>query len=105
MSSAFKSGMERLFLSAAVKKMLVRLVSTLTISSESCGTSSRRGVGDGDAIGIAPGVLASFFADKLRLATPAHKSTKTKNSNSIGRLYCIITFKFPYGITLSAIAL
>src|SRR6185295_16574464 len=113
MSSAFRSLMKRLFLSAAVKKMLVRLVSTLMTSSESCGTSSRfRGDGDGDGDGDANAVglcvLLSFFADKVRLAIPPHKSRKTKTNNPTGRLtsrYCIFTSQTPYGVTLSAIAL
>src|ERR1044072_5056269 len=96
MSSALKSLMKRLFLSAAVKKMLVRLVSTLMTSSESCGTSSRfRGDGDGDGDATAFAlccVLVSFFADKVRLAIPPHKSRKTISNNTNGRLtslYCI----------------
>src|SRR5215207_1186641 len=91
MSSALRSLMNRLFLSAAVKKRFVRLVSTLMISSESCGSSSRRGVGEGDAIGN--GATPSLVADKLREANPPHTQRKTKTNNRIGRLisrYCIL---------------
>src|ERR1044072_3196622 len=92
MSSGFKSLTKRLLLSAAVKKMLVRLVSTFTTSSESCGNSSRfRGVGDGD--GFACCVLPSFFADRALLAIPPHKSRKTSRDKTIGRRisrYCIL---------------
>src|SRR5215212_21911 len=93
MSSALRLLMNRLFLSAAVKKMLVRLVSNLTTSSESCGNSSRvRGVGEGDAnaVGATP---VSFFADSLRVAMLPHTTTNTKSSNRIGRpisRYCIL---------------
>src|SRR5215217_4776236 len=91
MSSAFKSLTKRLFLSAAVKKMLVRLVSTLTTSSESCGNSSRfRGVGDGDGFVC---VLPWFFADRVLLAIPPHKSRKTSRNKTNGRhvsRYCIL---------------
>src|SRR5262245_56223241 len=99
--------MKRLFLSAAVKKMFVRLVSTLTTSSESCGTSSRfRGVGDGD--GDATAFAAScllpwFFADIVRFAIPAQRNTKTESNKITGRLisrYCIFTSKTPYCATL-----
>src|SRR5262249_42184129 len=94
---------KRLFLSAAVKKMLVRFVSTLTTSSESCGTSSRvRGVGDGDA--FASGVLVWFFANWLRVAIPPHKRRKTRTNKTIGR-YCICYFQSVYWMTLSAMAL
>ena len=69
--------MKRLFLSAAVKKMLVRLVSTLITSSESCGNSSRvRGVGDGDANAEAPGELLV-----LRKQTAARHSCAQKSEN------------------------
>src|SRR6185436_2452405 len=85
MSSALRSLMKRLFLSAAVKKMLVRLVSTLMTSSESCGISSRfRGVGDGDGNAFALCVLLSFFADKVRLAIPPHNSRRTNTNNKTG---------------------
>src|SRR6266850_7493629 len=47
MSSFFRVLMKRLLLSAAVKKILVRFVSTRTTSSDSCGISSLGGVGDG----------------------------------------------------------
>src|SRR5215212_7550310 len=104
MSSALRLLMNRLFLSAAVKKMLVRLVSNLTTSSESCGNSSRvRGVGDGDgdgdgdanALGATP---VSFFADILRVAMLPHTTTNTKSSNRIGRpisRYCILLPNIP----------
>src|SRR6185436_7856897 len=111
MSSALRSLIKRLFLSAAVKKILVRLVSTLMTSSESCGTSSRlRGEGDGDGDANAVGfcVLLSFFADKVRLAIPPHNSRKIKTNNTTGRLtsrYCIFSSQTPYCATLSAIAL
>src|SRR5687768_14788494 len=89
MSSAFKSLMKRLFLSAAVKKMLVRLVSTLITSSESCGNSSRvRGVGDGDGF-VCCVLLPSFLADRL-LATPPHNTRKISRDNSNGLRYCIL---------------
>src|SRR6185369_7284033 len=90
--------MKRLFLSAAVKKMFVRFVSTLITSSESCGTSSRRGVGDGDANAAAFCAVVSFLAGSLAdwvwLAIPPHTSRETKTSNTNGRLitrYCIFT--------------
>ena len=68
----FQVADEPFVLSAAVKKMLVRLVSTLITSSESCGNSSRdRGVGEGD--GIAMPIADSLFAEKLRVANPPHR--------------------------------
>src|ERR1051325_3155329 len=100
MSSAFKSLMKRLFLSAAVKKMLVRLVSTLTISSESCGNSSRfRGVGDGDGFACVP---LSFFADRVLPAIPPHKSRKTSRDKTMGRRisrYCISVSLLRYAVS------
>src|ERR1041384_1304827 len=89
MSSAFKSLMKRLFLSAAVKKRFVRLVSTLITSSESCGNSSRRGVGDGDGLACWP--PPSFFADKLLLAVTPHNARKISRDKTNGR-YCILNF-------------
>src|ERR1044072_5760458 len=111
MSSALRSLMKRLFLSGGGEKVLVRLVSPVMTCSESCGTASRfRGDGDGDGDANAVGlcVLLSFFADKVRLAIPPHKSRKTKTNNTTGRLtsrYCIFTSETPYCVTLSAIAL
>src|ERR1041384_6855527 len=91
-SSGFKLPTKRLFLSAAVKKMFVRLVSTLMTSSESCGTSSfERGVGDGDGAALA---LVSFFANWLRLAKPPQRRRKTSTNKTTTR-YCISYFQSP----------
>src|SRR6185503_13614344 len=95
MSSAFKSLMKRLFLSAAVKKRLVRLVSTLITSSESCGNSSRRGVGDGDGFACWPAL--SFFADKLLLAITPHNARKISRDKTNGR-YCILNSLLRYAV-------
>src|SRR5688572_8802346 len=103
MSSAFKSLMKRLFLSAAVKKMLVRLVSTLITSSESCGNSSRvRGVGDGEGFACCV-LLSSLFADRLLVATPPHITRRISRDKTNDR-YCI-SFLLLYCSTLSAMAL
>src|SRR6185503_2929010 len=91
MSSTLRSLTNRLFLSAAVKKIFVRLVSTLITSSESCGNSSRvRGVGDGEGV-----CDCDCDVTELRPATPAHRMTKTKTKTSNGRIvsrYCIGNF-------------
>src|SRR5687767_5938519 len=113
MSSAFRLLTNRLFLSAAVKKMLVRLVSTLITSSESCGNSSRvRGVGDGDGFACCV-LVSSFLADRLLLAIPPHNTRKIRRDNSNGLRYCILLLftelftaqPLLYCSTLSAMAL
>ena len=99
--------MNRLFLSAAVKKMLVRLVSNLTISSESCGSSSRCGVGEGEGDAAALDTLASLFAERTTPAAQHHANNEEQQQwTSQFSVTHLLNFQANcYGITLSAIAL
>src|SRR5262244_3691865 len=90
MSSFFKFEIKRLFLSAAVKKTLVRFVSTRSTSSDSCGNSSREGVGDGDGE-----LFGDESSDALAEVTPLPASIATARSViSMGNKNCVLEKRF-----------
>src|SRR5687767_7080480 len=112
--------MNLLLLSAAVKKILVRFVSTLTTSSESSGTSSLGGgvaVGEGSGFWFSLILLARLLSCGLsdpvvcwatgRAPTNIASATKANATESLHFVPPVINFFLAknYGLTESAIAL
>src|SRR5882672_541618 len=84
-SSFLRLLMKRLLLSAAVKKMLVRLVSTRTTSSDSCGGSSfglTGGLGDAAGCGSVTRLDRDFWGAVLSCANDLRGAAETASSKT-----------------------